>query len=367
MRKQSKSQNYRRIVVKIGSNLLTTKRGLLNRKRIKSLTDQIYHLKQQGLQVILVSSGSVSAGRGLIEIPGSTEAVAKRQVLSAIGQVKLMESYLAQFKRLGYLCGQVLASKGDFRDRHHYINMRKCIESLLAANVIPVINENDTVSVTELMFTDNDELTGLIAGMLDVDAVFLLTDVDGIYSSHPSDPQAKIISSVDPTKEDVSRYIFPVKSEFGRGGMVTKTRVAVKLSKLGIATHILNGTRKDCLTDFFTAKKLPGTTFIPHHKVSTIKKWISYTAGQQKGMITINRTAEKLLPATDKARSLLPIGVTHFEGEFKKGDILQIQSETGNVIGYGIAQYSSDKLKECMGKKGEKPLIHYDYLYLEPS
>lgn len=358
--------NYRRIIVKVGSNLLTNSKGLLSRRMISSLVDQISRLKEQGIEVILVSSGSVSAGRGLIDLPSATEAIARRQVLSSVGQVKLMESYRALFKKEGYLCGQVLATKADFRDRHHYINMRKCIESLLEAGVVPIINENDTVSVTELMFTDNDELTGLIGAMLNVDALFLLTNVDGIYDKHPSHPEAQRIKTVDPDKEDISSYIFPETSSFGRGGMLTKCRMAIKLSQLGIATHILNGSVPNNLLEAVNSQKV-GTLFIPKRKASSIKKWISHTAGQEKGIIYVNACAEELLPATDKARSLLPIGITKMEGKFQRGDILQIRTEKGHILGYGMAQYSSDRLKSCIGMKGQKPLIHYDYLFLEPK
>ena len=187
---------YKRIVVKIGSNVLTQPNGFPDLARIEHLVDQIVALKKQGTAVVMVSSGAVAAGRSMINISEKHDAVAARQLLASIGQIKLINTYLSLFERHDLLCSQVLVTKEDFRDRKHYLNIKNCLSILLKHKVIPVINENDVVSVTELMFTDNDELAGLVASMLDADALVILSNVDGIYDGDPKSPGAKVIEEI---------------------------------------------------------------------------------------------------------------------------------------------------------------------------
>src|ERR1700712_3441477 len=180
--------NYHRIIIKIGSNVITRADGLPDTERIAHLVNQIAEIKEQGKEVILVSSGAVASGRSLITVTDKYDAVATRQLLASIGQVKLINTYSHLFEKFDILCSQVLVTKEDFRDRLHYLNMKNCLEILLQHQVIPVVNENDVVSVTELMFTDNDELAGLIAAQLDADALIILTNVDGIFTGDPRLP-----------------------------------------------------------------------------------------------------------------------------------------------------------------------------------
>src|SRR5581483_5933644 len=187
------SVSYQRIVIKVGSNVFTQKNGLPDNTRIAHLVDQIAAIKIQGKEVILVSSGAVASGRSLISVSEKADAVAARQLLASIGQVKLINTYSSLFSRYDMLCSQILVTKEDFRDRLHYLNMRNCLEVLLQHEVIPVVNENDVVSVTELMFTDNDELAGLIAAMLNANALIILTNVDGIYDGDPKLSSSKVI------------------------------------------------------------------------------------------------------------------------------------------------------------------------------
>ncbi|MGI4734325.1 MAG: glutamate 5-kinase, partial [Janthinobacterium lividum] len=184
---------YRRLVVKIGSNVLTQPNGLPDEARLDELVTQIVGLKSQGCEVIVVSSGAVAAGRSLITLPPKTDAVRSRQLLAAVGQVKLLSLYAARLAEHGLLGAQVLVTKEDFRDRQHYLNMKNCFQELLQQNVIPIVNENDVISVTELMFTDNDELAGLVASMLNADALLILSNVDGIFDGDPSRPEARVI------------------------------------------------------------------------------------------------------------------------------------------------------------------------------
>src|SRR6201996_1271635 len=210
--------NYQRIVIKIGSNVLTQKDGLPDLLRISHLVDQIAKIKKQGKEVVLVSSGAVASGRSLINISDKFDSVATRQLFASIGQVKLINTYAHEFEKYNILCSQVLVTKEDFRDRLHYLNMKNCLKILLQHHVIPVVNENDVVSVTELMFTDNDELAGLIASMLNAQALILLTNVDGIYDGDPDKEGTKVIKEVDGTTIDFSTFVSSGRSQFGRGG-----------------------------------------------------------------------------------------------------------------------------------------------------
>jgi len=177
--------SYNRIVIKIGSNVLTREDGLPDLERISHLVAQISEIKKQGKEVILVSSGAVASGRSLLSVSDKFDAVATRQLFASIGQVKLINTYSELFQKHNLVCAQVLVTKEDFRDRLHYLNMQNCFSILLQHNVVPVVNENDVISVTELMFTDNDELAGLIASMLKADALIILSNVDGIYNGDP--------------------------------------------------------------------------------------------------------------------------------------------------------------------------------------
>src|SRR5689334_19502768 len=201
------SFNYQRIIIKIGSNVFTQENGLPNLQRIEHLVEQIAAIKKQGKEVILVSSGAVASGRSLITISEKYDAIAARQLLASIGQVKLINTYSRLFERFNILCSQVLVTKEDFRDRMHYLNMKNCLELLLQHQVIPVVNENDVVSVTELMFTDNDELAGLIASMLNAQALIVLTNVDGIYNGNPSAPGSSVIEEVNGSVVDFAEFV----------------------------------------------------------------------------------------------------------------------------------------------------------------
>jgi len=353
---------YKRIVIKVGTNVITKKNGLLDKSVMAGLTDQISKLKKAGIEVVLVSSGAMGAGRFLIKLPKKSNRVVERQILAAIGQTRLMNTYDQLFGKHKFLCAQVLATKEDFRDRKHYLNMKNCFEALLNDQIIPIVNENDVVSVDELMFTDNDELAGLISAMLNVDSLILLSCVDGLLDCRSEDK--KVISVVDSKTHPAYSCITPEKSSFGRGGMLTKCRIAERLSHVGITTHIANGTRKNILLDIVNGKFI-GTTFLPQKKVSGVKKWIAHAEGQEKGAAVINKCAVDVLIAKNKAASLLPVGIVKIEGQFEKGDIIKVKNEKGKDIALGVAQYSSKKAREFIGKQGKKPLIHYDYLFLK--
>lgn len=251
----------RRIVIKVGSNVLTRQDGKLDVTRMSALVDQIAWLKKQGYEVILVSSGAVACGRRELKVDHSLDSVEQRQLYSALGQVKLIGLYYDLFREFGIHVGQVLTMKENFQPGEQYENQRACMKVMLENDVLPIVNENDTVSVTELMFTDNDELSGLIAQMMDADTLVLLSNIDGIYNGHPDDPQSEIIRCVA-SGTDLSQYIKVEKSAFGRGGMHSKYTTASKVSQAGIRVIIANGERENILIDLMEHKdETPHTEF----------------------------------------------------------------------------------------------------------
>jgi len=358
-------QQNKRIVVKVGSNVLTRTDGTLDVTRMSALVDQIVVLRRMGYDIILVSSGAVASGKGEIKIDRKLDSVEQRQLFSAVGQVKLINLYYELFREYNLNVGQVLTMKESFSTRREYLNQRSCMNVMLNNGVIPIVNENDTISVTELMFTDNDELSGLIASMMDVEALIILSNINGIYDGSPSDPSSKIIRVIN-HDEDLSNYIQNEKSGFGRGGMITKCNIARKVADEGIKVIVANGKQDNILTDLVTkSEETLHTEFIPNkEEVSSMKKWIAHSAGFAKGMIFVNECFKKVLDE-NKTVSLLPIGVIRIEGEFEKDDIVRIMDSEGNEIGIGRTGFSSEQAKKLIGQHGKKPIIHYDYLYIE--
>ncbi|MBR1449828.1 MAG: glutamate 5-kinase [Prevotella sp.] len=253
----------RRIVIKIGSNVLTRSDGKLDVTRVSALVDQVAWLRRHDMEVILVSSGAVACGRRELTVDHALDSVEQRQLFSAVGQVKLVGLYYDLFREFGIHVGQVLTMKENFEPGEQYRNQRACMAVMLENGVLPIVNENDTVSVTELMFTDNDELSGLIAQMMQADTLILLSNIDGVYNGHPDDPSSEIIRTVAPGT-DLSQYIKEEKSAFGRGGMHSKYTTAQKVQQAGIRVIIANGERDDILIDLIrNSNDTPYTEFQP--------------------------------------------------------------------------------------------------------
>ena len=252
----------KRIAIKVGSNVLTRADGTLDITRMSALTDQIAELHRRGVEVILVSSGAVASGRSEVHPDMELDSVAARQIFSAVGQAKLMNRYCDLFRSHGISCGQVLTTKSSLEIPQHYDNQKGCIESLLSCGIIPIVNENDTISITELMFTDNDELSGWMAEMMSCDMLIILSNIDGVYDGDPSDPSSSLIALVTPGKDDVEGYIQTSKSSFGRGGMHTKCSVACRVAAAGMPVVIANGKRDNVIVRIIDGDKtLPCTKF----------------------------------------------------------------------------------------------------------
>ena len=355
----------RRIVVKLGSQLLCDPEGQLNLAVMEQLAQQIGRLAGTGWQVLLVSSGAVAAGRGVAgaALERVADTVAQKQVLAATGQVRLMERYRALFEPHGLAVAQVLASKSDFQTRRHYLNMRGCIEGLLTAGILPVVNENDVVSITELMFTDNDELAGLLAGMVNADLLCLLSTVPGVYDGDPGDASTGIIRTWDDDRHQVEDVVQAGASALGRGGMHSKLGIARRTARLGTAVVIADGRANDVLLEIASGGAT-GTRFPARGGASPAKRWLASADSHAAGSVTVNDGAASALLDRSRLTSLLPIGIEAVEGRFSQGDVIRIKASDGRVLGCGRAAYGHEEAGRVLGRHGQKPLIHYDYLFL---
>ena len=356
---------FNRVAIKVGSNVITKSDGSLNEARMLRIVEDVAILCKQGIEAILITSGAVAAGRSEVTPPKKTSIIEAKQMWAAIGQVKLMSNYRFLFGKYNIQAGQVLATKENFSDRRHYLNMKNCISTMLDNGVLPIVNENDTVSVNELMFTDNDELSGLISSMMDCDSLIILTNVDGIFTGIPGESGSELIRKIIDETEDIEKYISESKSAFGRGGMSSKSSIAKKIASQGIDVFIANGLRDAVITDIVRNKEIPYTHFVGNHKKeSGVKKWLAHSGAFARGAVTINAGARDALLG-GKASSLLMVGITKIHGSFKKDDVISILDEDGVRIGLGKSYYDSEKAELHIGEKMNKPLVHYHFLVLD--
>jgi glutamate 5-kinase len=354
-----------RIVVKIGSQVLCDPDGSLNTAVLSNLIGQASQLAAEGWQVLVVSSGAVAAGRGIpaSQLQRVNDPVARKQVMAATGQVRLMETYRALFQQHDLTVAQVLTSKSDFQTRRHYLNMRGCIEALLTAGIIPIVNENDVVAITELMFTDNDELAGLLAGMVNADLLCLLSTVAGVFDGDPEDPATQCIATWDEEKYQQEDIVQRGTSALGRGGMHSKLALARKTAKLGTEVVIADGSDPEILLKV-TGAQPAGTRFPTLGEASPAKRWLASADDHAVGYVSINDGAEAALLDQNRLTSLLPVGIEAVEGAFNGGDVIQIRNMAGKVLGCGRARYGHEEADRLKGQRGQKALVHYDYLYL---
>lgn len=356
---------FKRIAIKIGSNVLTRPDGTLDIERMSALVDQMAYLYKQGIEMVLISSGAVASGRSVMAMNKKLDLVDQRQLYSAVGQAKLINHYWDLFGKHHITVGQVLTMKENFGSRRHYLNQRNCMQVMLDNGVLPIVNENDTVSVQELMFTDNDELSGLIASMMDMQALIILSNVDGIYNGVPTDPSSSVIAEIH-EGQDISDFIQDSKSTFGRGGMWTKTSIAQKIAAQAVDVFIANGTTDNILVRLLDADDdVVRTHFVASNAgVSSVKKWIAHSEGFAKAEIHVNEHAAKALSGPT-AVSLLPVGIVQVVGQFEKDDLVKIMDHQGAQLGLGKVQCDSRRANDLMGVKNQKPIIHCDYMYLD--
>jgi glutamate 5-kinase len=349
--RQTLFDRAKRVVVKVGSAILTAKDDL-NHEVIDNLAREISFLHNSGREVILVTSGAVSAGKRKVKFPDERElTMREKQELAAIGQSRLMHDYDEAFGKHGKNIAQILLTHSDLADRKRYLNVRNTILTLFDFGVIPVINENDTVSTEELKFSDNDNLGALVANLIEADMFICLTDVDALYDRNPLiDPEAKAISTVTEVTEEIEAMAGNSKSVLGTGGMRSKIHAAKMVSAGGGSSFIGPGRRKDILQHLFSGEMV-GTFFLPRsEKMQSRKRWIAYVLKPQ-GTLQLDQGA--CLAITAKGKSLLPSGILAIEGQFDQGDCVRCVDGQEHPIAVGLVNFCSEDLRKIKGLRSD--------------
>ena len=338
-------KGVKRIVVKVGSQLLSSGDGI-DFEFLRELARQVCALREKGKEVIVVSSGAVLAGIKALGLNRKPFSVQEKQALSAVGQPYLMAEYRRAFKEFGSEVAQVLLTAEDLRSKERFVNARNTFESLLKFGVVPVVNENDTVSVEEIKIGDNDNLSAHVSVLVDADLLVMLTVSNGIYDKNPHQfPDAKLVPVVESVDELFKLCDFSSKTDFGTGGMATKVEAAAKASKRGIPVIVAGGRERDVLLRVAEGERV-GTLFLPQKRLKAKTYRILYLM-KPAGRLVVDEGAEEAI--RKKGKSLLPKGVKRVEGEFKKGDAVDVVNERGEVIARGIARCSSNSLREVRG------------------
>ncbi len=352
MAKQEKS--YKRIVAKFGTNLLTAGTDRIDKNVLSGIVRQVAQLHKEGKEIILVSSGAVASGRQLLTLPRDKKDVPARQVMAAVGQHVLMNSYTELFRRHGIVTAQALLTKLDLANRLSYLNARNTLLTLLDLGVVTIINENDVVAIEELegaRFGDNDNLSGMVANLVDADLLVIMSDVAGLYTADPVlDASAKLIPVVKQIDKSIEKMAGGTRGR-GTGGMTTKIQAAKLATASGTAVVIANGSEPDLLLRLVNGESI-GTMFLPaSDKVESRKRWI-LSGLATKGKLIVDSGAASALSKGNK--SLLPAGIKAVDGSFKRGDAVDITNEAGDRIACGITNYSAADVEKIKGARSDK-------------
>ena len=360
----------RRVVVKIGSNVLTEDNGL-NLKAVRSISRQICRLIQSGIEVIVVSSGAMASGVRKVGLAKRPAEIPQRQAVSAIGQAGLIHEYEKAFARYNKKVAQILLTSEDLANRQRYLNARNTLNTLLSWQIVPIINENDTVRVEEIQFGDNDTLAAMITLLMDVDILINLTDIDGLYTKDPRTcTDAEMIPVVTNIEKRIEKYAGDIPGALGTGGMLSKIKAAKKLTRAGVPMVIANGMQPDILIKLFKGGQF-GTFFVAKkEKLASRKCWIAFNL-KPKGTIVIDSGAANAI--LKRGKSLLASGITAVDGEFFVGAPIEFVSHNHHTLGIGLVNYSAADIRKIMGLKsnqiegclGYKPfdeVVHRDNL-----
>lgn len=348
MKKEEKGVERKRIVVKIGSSSLTNAKDEIDKIRLMDHVQAIAELKKYGHEVLLVSSGAVAAGFKQLGYPSRPVTVKGKQAAAAVGQSLLIQTYNALFGIYDIVPAQILLTRTDFSKKERYKNACATFEELLERSILPIINENDTVSVSELTFGDNDMLSALVSGLVHADQLIILTDINGLYNANPiKNPQAKRIDRLTEVSDEMLGFADGSNSKVGTGGMESKLLAARAALNAGVKVFIGTGHGANKLVDIMEGRG--DGTYVEHDALAVLtnnKQWIALT--EVSGKIFIDSGAEHALLANGK--SLLPAGVFYVEGDFERGDVVEVYSEKG-LLGRGEVLYSSLELAHAMGKR----------------
>lgn len=359
------------VVVKVGTNVLTHEDGRLDPQSLQALADQLQRLRAGGRKVALVSSGAIGAGMGRLALPRRPTDLRQLQACAAVGQTFLMRAYEDCLAKHGIPTAQILLTAGDFDSRGRYLNARNTILTLFEYGCLPIINENDTVSVAEIRFGDNDHLAALVTNLLQAPLLVLLTVVDGLYSSDPrTDPSAELLTTVPAIDASIMGKAGGSRSALGTGGMRSKLRAARLATVAGESVLIANGSVPGILDAIFRAEPV-GTLFLPHDRtLPAWKRWLGYTA-RPRGRLVVDAGARQAVQ--HQGRSLLPIGVVQVGGTFGKGDVVTLLDDAGVEFARGLSNYSSgdierlrglrsEQVREALGASAYEEVIHRDNL-----
>ncbi|MCX7983737.1 MAG: glutamate 5-kinase [Bacteroidetes bacterium] len=340
------------IVIKVGTNLLADKECGIQVERVQALAKSICALRSQGLRVALVSSGAIGAGVAALKLQKRPTLIPEKQATAAVGQPLLMEAYENAFRQYNQPIAQILLTKDDFTIRHRYVNARNTFRALFEYGVVPIINENDTVAVEEIKLGDNDNLSALVATLLESTMLIILTDIDGFYDDDPRvNPNAKRIHIVEEITPQIERLARKNISELSTGGMVTKLQAAKRCVQAGITVVIADG-RDPSILSAITSGKPVGTVFLPSEKkLPQRKQWIALVSKPVGGIVVDSGAKHAILV---KKKSLLPSGIVRVHGTFDAKDIVFIHDEHGTLLGKGITNFSSSEIELIKGKKSSE-------------
>ena len=369
-------KSAKRIVVKVGSNVMTA-RASLNLDVIDAISRQICTLIERGIEVILVSSGAMAAGLRKLGLERRPDEIPKRQAIAAVGQSGLMHAYEKVFEHHHKKVAQILLTSEDLNNRRRYLNARNAMGTLLEWKVVPIINENDTIMVEEIKLGDNDNLAAMITLLMDADFLINLTDIDGLYTKDPrTQPDARFIDRVVTYKKEIEHFASHIPGALGTGGMLSKIKAARKVTSAGIPMIIAKGDKPDILLRLFDGEA-HGTYFVPREKKMASRKcWIAYTL-TPRGTLVIDDGAARAL--VDNGKSLLAGGVLEVQGEFGVGAAVSLKNKSGASLGIGLVNYEAreinlikglrtSQIKSCLGEKPYDEVIHRDNLVLtEPA
>jgi len=373
MKNRADVKHSKRWVIKIGSALLTDDGQGLNREAIQDWVSQMVALRHQGVEVVIVSSGSVAEGMQRLGWSVRPSEINELQAAAAVGQMGLVQAYESEFSKNELHTAQILLTHDDLSNRERYLNSSGTIQTLLEHGVIPIINENDTVVTEEIRFGDNDTLAALTANLVSADVLVILTDQNGLYNDNPrTNPKAELISEAQVSRKDIEQMASPEGGALGKGGMYTKVMAAKRAARSGTATFIASGKEPDVLLRLQQAEPL-GTLLIPDLEPMTARK--QWLAGhlKAKGQLVLDDGAEKVLK--QKGKSLLPIGVLSLSGDFQRGEMVICVNQQNKEVARGLVNYAakdavkilqkpSSQIETLLGYSEGEFLIHCDNLVL---
>lgn len=345
-------KKIKRIVIKVGSRVLTGADNSLDTDLIGRLAGEVAALRAENREVIIVSSGAVAAGRKELGIAGRPRTIPQKQAAAAVGQFRLMHAYEEAFKVHDHRVAQILLTSDDLADRQRFLNARATLDTLLACGIIPIINENDSVVVEEIKFGDNDNLSALVTNLIEANLLVIMTDIEGLYDRDPrANPGARLIPLVKNITRELEQAAGGTVSTVGTGGMATKLAAAKKVGRSGVPAIILDGRNAGLLARALAGEDV-GTLFMPGREIINRRKhWIAFTL-RPRGKVTVDDGAKQVLH--QHGRSLLPSGVTMVEGEFERGACVRICGGDGTEFARGISDYSHREIAMILGRKSSE-------------